>query len=123
MFQLSNLNLLFGQVLELTNGLIANNLTDIELNYQSLVVHVTEMVQALMDLQQNFTGPIFPDLVSAYNLTALNFRYQAAFERFMQQDITEYVDLKNILEYTISWVEHFELSDRSSLFIFKYQIL
>ena len=69
-------------------GLQFNNLTDIQVDYQSLMGHANQMIQALMALQ-NFTGPILPELASAINMTANNFKYKAAFDRFIEQDITQ----------------------------------
>ena len=74
--------------MKLTDGLIYHNLTDITIDYPMLVTHVGQFVEALISLQ-NFTGPVFPELFSQFNMTVNNFRYQAAIERIASQDLSQ----------------------------------
>lgn len=79
---------IFAQVMPLVDGLVNNNLTDIDIDYGSLGVHFSEMIQSITAMQ-NFSGPYFPEILSGFNMTANNFRYQAAFEKFIRQDASQ----------------------------------
>lgn len=51
--------------------LFDGNMTNIEIHYENVTLHMMEMIQSVMAMQ-NFTGPILPEIVQSYNASVIS---------------------------------------------------
>ena len=47
------------------------NMTNIDIHYENVSMHMMEMIQSVMAMQ-NFTGPIMPEIVQSYNTSVIS---------------------------------------------------
>lgn len=69
----------------MVQGLQYGNLTNLDLDYQAISLHISEMIESLKQLQ-NFTGPYFPELMRQYNISTQAILSQAAWEDLLNID-------------------------------------